>query len=325
MGRYDGIRCPVCGEAFADKDDVVVCPDCGAPHHRDCYVAHGTCAYTEKHAAGEEWRRPPEKTIDGNAPARCPRCDTLNPPQAAYCEVCGSVLTNRQPPVDADTSAPPKRSAEPPVFVMPYNPFTTPYGGLHADETIDDIPVKELAMFVGPSSHYYLPRFKTMSTTGRRASWNWAAFFGNALYFCGRRLYPMGLFLIAVFIIRLVPSYMIVIENYDAILKDTLGFLQNLPARAQQLLGITQMINYVYWIGSVLLGTYANHLYKRHVFDTIKSLKSRYADTQQYHAALKKHGGFRTGLIIGLAIAAFLLFIFSDVLISLFLLLPSMG
>ena len=28
--------CPVCGETFQNGDDVVVCPECGAPHHREC-------------------------------------------------------------------------------------------------------------------------------------------------------------------------------------------------------------------------------------------------------------------------------------------------
>lgn len=325
MGRYDGIRCPVCGEVFKDKDDVVVCPDCGAPHHRGCYETRGECAYEEKHATGEEWRRPPKQTIDGNAPARCPRCDTLNPPQNIYCEVCGSLLNNNaKPPVDADMNTQ-QGQPGPQVFVMPYNPFTTPYGGLHADETIDDIPVKEIAMFIGPSSYYYLPRFKAMSMTKKRASWNWAAFFGNALYFCGRRMYSLGVLLAAIFLIRLIPGYMLVIENYDRIAADAIGFLQNLPPRAQQLLEISQIINYIYWIISGLLGVFSNYLYKRHVFDCIRTLKGKYTDVQQYYAALKKHGGLRTGLIVGLAITAFLLFIFSDVLISFFLVLPSMG
>ncbi len=319
MGRYDGIRCPVCSEVFADKDDVVVCPECGAPHHRGCYETNGECAYLEKHAAGEEWRRPQKKTIDGNAPARCPRCDTLNSPSHAYCEVCGSTLNNTHPQNEAQQTQQTPGSNQPHVFVMPYNPFTTPYGGLHADEMIDDVPVKEIAMFVGSGSYYYLPRFKAMSVTKRKASWNWAAFFGNALYFCGRRMYPLGLFLVAVFIIRLIPGYMLIAENYAQFVADPLTFLQNIPPRGQQLVGIMQILNYLQWFVSMLLGAYANHFYKRHVFDTIKTLKSKYTDAQQYHAALKKHGGFRTGLIIGLGVAAMLLLLSSELIIRIFL------
>ena len=31
MFFYEGQSCPVCGKAFAEKDDIVSCPECGAP------------------------------------------------------------------------------------------------------------------------------------------------------------------------------------------------------------------------------------------------------------------------------------------------------
>lgn len=314
MGRYDGIRCPVCGEAFTDKDDIVVCPDCGAPHHRACFETNGRCAYVEKHASGEEWRRPSEKTIDGNAPARCPRCGTLNQPGTPYCEVCGSLLEDLRPQNDSGTAPRPGDSeGTPPVFVMPYTPFTTPLGGLHADETIEDIPVKEIAMFVGPSSYYYLPRFKAMSLTKRRASWNWAAFFGNAVYFCSRRMYALGLLLIAVFLVKIIPGCMLMVEYHQAILAQGLDFFENMPLRAQQLYGLAELLDYAYWAVSVLLGAYANHLYQRHVLDSMKALRQKHADTAQYHAELKKRGGLRMGLAVTLASAALLLLAASNI------------
>ena len=42
--KFKGVECPVCSVEFADKDDVVVCPDCGTPHHRSCYAQNGQCA-----------------------------------------------------------------------------------------------------------------------------------------------------------------------------------------------------------------------------------------------------------------------------------------
>ena len=38
MIDYTGLECPICGEKFTAQDDIVVCPECGAPHHRDCCV-----------------------------------------------------------------------------------------------------------------------------------------------------------------------------------------------------------------------------------------------------------------------------------------------
>ena len=49
---YIGEKCPVCGKNFHADDDVVVCPICGTPHHRECYENLGHCFNEEKHAEG---------------------------------------------------------------------------------------------------------------------------------------------------------------------------------------------------------------------------------------------------------------------------------
>ena len=41
--NYKGVSCPVCGQEFKEGDDIVVCPECGAPHHRSCYKQLGNC------------------------------------------------------------------------------------------------------------------------------------------------------------------------------------------------------------------------------------------------------------------------------------------
>ena len=40
------------------RDDIVVCPDCGAPYHRACYEKQGGCVYADKHGTGFEWTPP---------------------------------------------------------------------------------------------------------------------------------------------------------------------------------------------------------------------------------------------------------------------------
>ena len=43
MYQFTGCPCSVCGKALTDTDDIVVCPDCGAPYHRACYEKQGGC------------------------------------------------------------------------------------------------------------------------------------------------------------------------------------------------------------------------------------------------------------------------------------------
>ena len=94
----------MCGEPFDEESDVVVCPECGAPHHRDCWKETGHCACEEKHAEGYEWH--PEKMYIGDVKfppdsekeplasgddetERCPNCGKMTKKSEKYCEYCG--------------------------------------------------------------------------------------------------------------------------------------------------------------------------------------------------------------------------------------------
>ena len=46
MPKYYGCPCEGCGEPLTLKDDIVVCPDCGAPYHRTCYEKLGRCIHS---------------------------------------------------------------------------------------------------------------------------------------------------------------------------------------------------------------------------------------------------------------------------------------
>ena len=55
MATYTGAKCKVCQEPFKDGDDIVVCPDCGTPYHRECYKKAGKCINDELHESGGSW------------------------------------------------------------------------------------------------------------------------------------------------------------------------------------------------------------------------------------------------------------------------------
>ena len=55
----EGQKCPVCDAYLFDNDDVVFCPECGAPHHRECYHSIGHCAFESTHGTEQQYKRIP--------------------------------------------------------------------------------------------------------------------------------------------------------------------------------------------------------------------------------------------------------------------------
>ena len=185
--QYIGSHCPVCGEAFAERDDVVFCPVCGTPHHRACYESRGRCANEARHAEGYVWApdapAPPAEKIP--APARsdaqtvvCPRCGTPNAPEEPVCTSCGERLYQSGEPNAAGAfgQQPP---AGPAVQIQPGEPLC---GGT----------VAEAAAFVRYAAQRYIPKFYKREKAGKKASFNWAAFFFTPYWFFYRKLYLAG-------------------------------------------------------------------------------------------------------------------------------------
>ena len=49
------IPAPYANKNSKKADDIVVCPDCGTPYHRECWKKVGVCVHQADHAAGFEW------------------------------------------------------------------------------------------------------------------------------------------------------------------------------------------------------------------------------------------------------------------------------
>ena len=100
MALYTGNHCPVCNEVFTDNDDVVVCPDCGAPYHRACWQKVGACVHADKHGTGFEWvpDKAPEAPPEDLGERVCPNCGAHNPADGRFCNHCGTPLGQDFPP-----------------------------------------------------------------------------------------------------------------------------------------------------------------------------------------------------------------------------------
>ena len=111
MFDYQGCKCPVCQQPFAESDDIVVCPDCGAPYHRSCYQKNAGCLFADRHAPGFEWKPAPGECPAAEAPQApgaapdtpeiaCAACGAMNPVGGLFCETCGAPLHKGAPRYD---------------------------------------------------------------------------------------------------------------------------------------------------------------------------------------------------------------------------------
>jgi len=202
--RYTGENCPYCGVEFADKDDVVVCPDCGTPHHRVCWFAHGECANTEKHSEGYAWKKsadpePPaeetksdEKTHshnESNLDIICPDCGESCPNGTLRCPKCGAVFI----PFVNQTGAPPLAQFK---------------AGFDSNENIKGLKSGDIALFCRTAGASYIKKFR------KKCSWNWAAFLFSPYWFFYRKIYKAGMLFFAAFIS--ISLLMIPAQNFAA-------------------------------------------------------------------------------------------------------------
>ena len=102
--RYTGNLCDGCNEPLLSEEDVVVCPECGTPQHRQCYDKNNQCVNAHLHGEGFTWQGSvSEKTSvesstlvneeKNGSDIICPNCKGSNPQGAEVCRHCGMKFT----------------------------------------------------------------------------------------------------------------------------------------------------------------------------------------------------------------------------------------
>ena len=300
MTRYTGNHCPVCEQAFTDTDDIVVCPDCGTPYHRDCWKKVGACMHRSEHAAGFEWQ--PEigpEAVKAAHEATCPNCGTRNTPGAARCSHCGCPLPRseadsadaakpeEQVPIYArDPSAVNNRSAAPGPHIETYS--TDREGGIYRreigpEDTIDGIKAKDWAAYVGRSPMYYLMQFFRMSITNRKAAVCLSAFLFGPAYLFYRKMWKEGLLTAILTIVLSIPTFIEIISAFNPSLLGAMP-LGWLPA-AVNVCAVAS------WALNIILGLFAVSWYRREAKKNIDRIYADYPDGEARTEAQLQKGG----------------------------------
>lgn len=320
MFFYEGQSCPVCGQPFREADDIVACPQCGAPHHRECWKREGHCHFAAAHGTPEQWKRPepaaepaagaPAAPPTGTAGKICPGCGKENPQYAEICSRCGGAL-----PADDWSSAPPPPPPSggpvppytPPGTYGEYAPFRAPVydamGGVPIGEDIEGVTAGELAQTVGVNTAYYIPRFHRISRSGSKVSWNWFAFLITPSWLVYRKNFLAGGLTLLFWIARQLLSSYISLQYISPLLTSGGNLYADMLSAVNTLLqspntrllmialavaGIAELLLRVFF------GLFGNYFYMRSV---VRKSKKWQADPDaRYHQNVFTSGGVSFGL-----------------------------
>ena len=305
MQNFLGNPCPYCGKNFESGDDIVVCPECGTPHHRDCYKEHSACANEEKHSENFEWKgavlhhnhKPQPEVSVSSDPVICENCGTENTGNSRYCLSCGAPLQEEVHKSARDVSFEEFQKERERIFT---ESFSVDFEG---------VSPKEAAVFVRSNVGYFLPRFAAFSK-GAKFDTNFSAFIFSYFYLFYRKMYGLGIAVFLATAILSIPTFLldfqIIQEQYIE-----MGMLSQMiwEVPHQDALTIYSIIaGLMIWIIRIALMMFFNRLYYSKVISTIKNARPSLADKSENVIAsfFKKKGGtgIAVPIIVGILIFA---------------------
>ena len=169
---YKLVSCPVCKKQFEENDDIVVCPECGTPHHRACYASLSHCANESLHSEGF----------------------VFEVPRAVETETDPVLAELEQPLKMNDDSGEKKEDFRAPFM----GGFAQVGVDLGEHPQLDGIPLEEVSEYVGrdPSSARLLFNLVLIDRL-KRLRPNFAAFLFPYIWLFYRKMYKAGAIFIA--------------------------------------------------------------------------------------------------------------------------------
>lgn len=324
MIDYTGIPCPVCGKEFTSQDDIVVCPECGAPYHRECYLKEGHCVYADAHGTDGAWKpphshqedNPSEQPEDTQRVKPCPRCGVKNYKDALFCDKCGLPLTSNEArpggyPFPGQQGQPPMGGPVPFVF--------DPLGGVNPNEDFDGAAASDVAKYVGPNAPYFLPVFKRVKSTGK-GKFNFSAFLFTGGWMLYRKQYKYGILITLLLVALTVASLMTQLFVWEPLLEtlpnlnlSTATPIDYIPAMLDKIsdLGFWEQLPYYIpfittifsWSLRFFVGFQGNRLYYHHCVSQVKKINAMSAPEETRLKSLQTSGGVNIPLAICLLVS----------------------
>ncbi len=337
--NYMGKPCPVCSRTFREEDDIVVCPKCGAPYHRECYEEKGACIFKELHKNHESWQEPQDSYVKSENEETaedvsiCRRCGAHNPLGAIVCKDCGSFLSREISPggyVNPNTSN--KQPDGTPFGVnSPFTVFWDPMGGVSQEEDFDGVTGAELSKYVKNNTTYYLPVFKRQKDE-HRSRFNFCAFLFTGGWYLYRKQYVKGALLSLLYLAKELGALLISLHFSSPLLKEANAFYSGATyvsfndyvswAMKYKSFGdlvlmlLPTLLYGSYLVVQIICGLRANKGYYKHSVRKIKMIKDRPHDEPSDTAKEISEAGGTNNAIAWVYLACYLIVYFAPLFIK---------
>ncbi len=296
MPKYYGCPCESCGKPLTLTDDIVVCPDCGAPYHRTCYDKRGACAHVLEHKAGFEWKFP----YQPSELRTCPSCGERTLRGESFCRCCGKPL----PIETAQTEQPSDRAANGSEKSFDYDSIYRQTQKSHDDpleqqihaafgpgETLDGISCRDWRDYIGRAAPQYMASYALAELKHTKLSVSISALLFGPFYFFYRKAWkPAFAFLAAEFLL-MTPSIIDMMQISGSSLSPGLS--------DSALIIMARICNVLSFLLMLVRGFWGKWLYRKDAGARIRRICAEFPDPEKRRAVLSAQGGTSIAAVFG--------------------------
>lgn len=317
---YIGNKCQVCDRYFHADDDVVVCPECGTPHHRECWESLGHCVNEELHAEGYDFSEDQEHNEKADVTV-CQYCGKENDKYQFFCKYCSAPLQKEERTQNAENKENqqqnPFAGGRAGGFPGAVPLYMDPLGGVPADADLgDDITAGEAAKYVKQNTPYFVRIFNNIKSFNK-SKFNFAAALFSGGYLLYRKMYKLGAFIFAIQL-ALYGGMMYVMLSSQKLYNDFMTayssgwgksseFLSSLSSADLFRIYVPAIVYALMIAIMIIVGANFNRWYMRHCKLEIIKIKLNAKEDENPETLLQTKGGVNTPLAISLLITAMII------------------
>lgn len=287
MLNYENYKCPVCQKQFKKDDDIVTCPECGTPHHRECYKLAGHCVNEGLHETGysfldDEKKKEPKQEVNINKASQEYTGDYYYTPDE-------NIIEQAKKEVKQENSYNEENDNTSAKGFSPFSTIQFDTDQYKEKGEIDGIGINDIAATIRSNVPRFIGIFKKQSASKKRVGWNWSAFFFGSFYLLFRKMYKQGIAFLGLVLATVIGGEAMILKyapNYISAMQDFVNQYSTKPTSVtaddfQKVMSASdfsnaQIIVYIL-LGIILIlriiqAMFADSYYKTTVFNIIKKV-----------------------------------------------------